>query len=358
GSHCNLDCGSSLLHAFSLTEDIITNCSTTCNVECSSLVVRLEAIGVVVYAISVTLTFALGSTLYSVTDAACYETLGPDHGHLFGQQRLWGTLGWGITSPLVGYLLDSVPDSTVKKFLPAVIGFTILIAGDMVLLLCSPQFTTPTTSDHFFRDLRETYNDIRVIVFTLWSFVGGILIGVVWTYSVWLLEELKASKTFIGLTFSMQSIVIEIPMFFVSGHFVKWLGHFGCMTAAFACLAVKLLGYSILQNPYYVLLVDVFGGAIFPFFYASLTGFANRSAVAGTAGTMQCLFGAIFEGAGVALGNFLCGIFIDTYSIRIAFRIMGFAALVCTPLCGLSGFQGRNKDEPYSSTLDVTRYPC
>lgn len=298
GSQCNLNCGDVSKRSFKLIQDESTDCSMSCSVECSSNVAHLYTSGLLLYAVSVTITFALGSTLYSVTDAACYETLGVDHGYLFGQQRLWGTLSWGITSPLVGYLIDAVPDSDMRKFLPAIIGFTVLIVLNNVLLLFTPRFITPTTTEHFFEDLKTIYRNARVIMFTFRSLMGGILLGAVWTYSVWLLEKLNASKTLTGLTFSMQSLVVEIPMFFISGYLLEWLGYFGCMTATFVCLAVKLLGYSFLQDPWYALLIDVVGGGAFPLFYVSLTGFANISALAGTAGTMQCLFGAVYEGIG------------------------------------------------------------
>ncbi|XP_022688773.1 uncharacterized protein LOC111260351 isoform X2 [Varroa jacobsoni] len=257
GSQCNLNCGDVSKRSFKLIQDESTDCSMSCSVECSSNVAHLYTSGLLLYAVSVTITFALGSTLYSVTDAACYETLGVDHGYLFGQQRLWGTLSWGITSPLVGYLIDAVPDSDMRKFLPAIIGFTVLIVLNNVLLLFTPRFITPTTTEHFFEDLKTIYRNARVIMFTF-------------------------------------------------------------------------------RDPWYALLIDVVGGGAFPLFYVSLTGFANISALAGTAGTMQCLFGAVYEGIGVSIGNFVCGRFIDMYGVRAAFQIMGLIALACVPFCALS----------------------
>lgn len=62
------------------------------------------------------------------------------------------------------------------------------------------------------------------------------------------------------------------------------------------------MGYALIVNPYHALFVDVVGGAIFPLFYASLTAFANTAAAPGTSATMQCLFGATFEGLGKFTG--------------------------------------------------------
>lgn len=64
-----------------------------------------------------------------------------------------------------------MPDSffirfQMRKFLPAIIGFTVLIVLNNVLLLFTPRFITPTTTEHFFEDLKTIYRNARVIMFT------------------------------------------------------------------------------------------------------------------------------------------------------------------------------------------------
>ncbi|KAH7947505.1 hypothetical protein HPB52_012408 [Rhipicephalus sanguineus] len=58
-----------------------------------------------IYAVSAILGFALSSALNNVGDAAVSNALGSDI-EVFGRQRLFGTLSYGMTSPLIGYLVD------------------------------------------------------------------------------------------------------------------------------------------------------------------------------------------------------------------------------------------------------------
>ncbi|XP_003739001.1 major facilitator superfamily domain-containing protein 6-A [Galendromus occidentalis] len=334
GTECTLSCESSTRSIY--IDNPVSNCNASCSIDCISADSHLSTLGLLMYIVSILLTSSLAATLYSISDAACFATLGPKRDHLYGRQRLWGTLSWGIISPAIGAIIDASSSGGQTDFSASVIGFTILICINIVMLYCAPRFKTPVRSNNFFSDLKDAFTDVDVIIFSVWVFFCGVFIGNIWTYSVWLLEELDASKTLTGLTYSVQSLLIEIPMFFIAGYLIERLGYFGCMTTAFICFGIKLLGYSLLVNPWYALLVDIVGGAVFPMFYAATTAFANQAAAPGTSATMQCLFGAIYEGLGMAVGSFLGGSLIQPFGAKGAFRIFGMMALVCALLCSLT----------------------
>ena len=82
--------------------------------------------------------------------------------------------------------------------------------------------------------------------------------------------------------------------------FSVFAGHFGCMTAALSCLGIKLIGYSLLVEPWYAVPVEIVSAAGYPMFHVSMTAFASSASAAapGTSATMQCLFGSTYEGLG------------------------------------------------------------
>lgn len=45
------------------------------------------------------------AVVVSVGDAICFDLLGEKH-HLYGRQRLWGAVGWGVFSIVAGWLVD------------------------------------------------------------------------------------------------------------------------------------------------------------------------------------------------------------------------------------------------------------
>lgn len=65
------------------------------------------------------LVFLLGGSaglavVVSFADAMCFQMLGDDS-HLYGNQRLWGAVGWGTFSFLAGYLVDVYSDDEYEK---------------------------------------------------------------------------------------------------------------------------------------------------------------------------------------------------------------------------------------------------
>lgn len=54
------------------------------------------------------------AVVVSVGDAICFDLLGKRH-ELYGHQRVWGSIGWGIFSLLAGYLVDATSGTQAFK---------------------------------------------------------------------------------------------------------------------------------------------------------------------------------------------------------------------------------------------------
>lgn len=54
------------------------------------------------------------AVVVSVGDAICFEKLG-DKPNLYGNQRLWGSVGWGTFSIIAGYLVDANSEGETRK---------------------------------------------------------------------------------------------------------------------------------------------------------------------------------------------------------------------------------------------------
>lgn len=63
-----------------------------------------------------------------VGDSICFELLGEKH-HLYGQQRLWGAVGFGLTSLLAGVLVDAISGHSVIKNYSVIFWMTAIILG-------------------------------------------------------------------------------------------------------------------------------------------------------------------------------------------------------------------------------------
>lgn len=54
------------------------------------------------------------AVIVSVGDAICFDLLGKRH-ELYGQQRCWGAIGWGIFTLMAGFLVDATSGHQLYK---------------------------------------------------------------------------------------------------------------------------------------------------------------------------------------------------------------------------------------------------
>lgn len=79
----------------------------------------------------------------------------------------------------------------------------------------------------------------------------------------------------------------ELPFFFISGKLLKKIGHVNAMSLVLFGFGVRFFCYSLLQNPWYVLPVELLSGVTFGVFYATMASYASIVAPPGTEATMQ-----------------------------------------------------------------------
>ncbi|XP_077541492.1 major facilitator superfamily domain-containing protein 6-like isoform X2 [Haemaphysalis longicornis] len=262
-----------------------------------------------IYSVSAVLAFALAATL-NVGDAAVSDALGSDI-TAFGRQRLFGTLSYGMTSPLVGYLVDRASDESYVDYRPGFYVFAVAMFLDVILILSVPKMRTAEVSVNFFKDIRSLLSSPEILLFTLFTFLVGSMMGFLNSFETWFLEDLGTPKYIIGLTKTVQCFGAEPVLFFLSTHILKRIGYFYSYSAAFALFACKALGYSFLRDIWGSLAVNIVGGAVFPMAYPAMAVFAKNKARPGTAASMVCILGATYEGLGSAAGSLIGGISVD-----------------------------------------------
>uniref|UniRef100_A0A182YLB2 Major facilitator superfamily associated domain-containing protein n=1 Tax=Anopheles stephensi TaxID=30069 RepID=A0A182YLB2_ANOST len=277
------------------------------------------------------------AVVVSVGDAICFEMLG-DKPHLYGNQRLWGSIGWGTVSLFAGFLVDKLSEGKLTKDYTIVFYMTVvLIAFDM---LCSSklQHTQTRLSTNILKDVGKIFVNFRICVFFCWCVLIGFGTALIWNFLFWHLEDLASAqegcghstwiKTLEGIIMSIQTFGGELPFFFLSGWILKKIGHIHAMSLVLLGFGVRFLLYSLLTDPWWVIPIEFMNGITFGLFYATMASYASIVAPPGTEATMQGLVGAVFEGVGVSLGSLLAGNLFHRIGGSSTFRAFGVAALV------------------------------
>ncbi|GBM03868.1 Major facilitator superfamily domain-containing protein 6-B [Araneus ventricosus] len=260
------------------------------------------------------------ATVFCLSDTACYEVLG-ERSDLYGKQRLWATISWGIATLVAGFLNDlATGDSNVANFSPGFYLMLALVTVDLLLLL-KIKLTKANLSLHICQDIGKIFSSTETIAFACAVYIIGALTGLLWNYEFWFLQDLGATQTLMGLCIAVQCLVAEVPFFFFSGWLIKIFGHFYCIIGTFAAFAVRLGLYYVLEDPWLVLPIEALHGITFGVFYASMTGYASDSSPPGTEATMMGILGGLYEGLGVATGSLLGGVGFDKLGGRQTFLI-------------------------------------
>ncbi|KAH8261380.1 hypothetical protein KR044_008072 [Drosophila immigrans] len=275
------------------------------------------------------------AVVVSIGDAICFSLLGDRH-HLYGKQRLCGSLGWGIFAVVAGLLVDAMSEegSTVKNY-TIVFWMTLVILGFDMLASTKLKHTQTHMSSNILKDVGQMFLSMRCVVFFLWCVAIGLGTALIWNFLFIYLEELaqpfdegKYIKTLEGLVMGIQCFGGELPLFFLSGWILKRIGHVNAMSLVLFGFGVRFILYSMLQNPWYILPIELLNGVTFGLFYATMASYASIVAPPGTEATMQSLVGAIFEGVGVSIGSQVAGQLFAAVSARTTFEIFGIGAFI------------------------------
>ncbi|XP_037933558.1 major facilitator superfamily domain-containing protein 6 isoform X2 [Teleopsis dalmanni] len=272
------------------------------------------------------------AVVVSIGDAICFSILG-ERQHLYGNQRLYGSIGWGVFSIIAGLLVDQMSHGSVTKDYTIVFWMTAIIIGFDVFASTKLKHTQTHLSANILKDVGAMFLSIRCVVFFLWCIFIGLCTALIWNFLFLYLEDLatgcqNSMKTLQGFAMGIQCFGGELPFFFLSGWILKKIGHVNAMSLVLFGFGVRFILYSMLEDAWYVLPIELLNGVTFGVFYSTMASYASIVAPPGTEATMQSLVGAIFEGIGVSMGSLIGGILYSTVGGGHMYAIFGTGAFV------------------------------
>ena len=222
-----------------------------------------------------------------LSDASLLEYLGEGRIH-YGKQRLWGSLGHGIASFLVGILMERSRHLTCgEEFIDYTTSFSVFTAFMLITLVISANFTFR------YHDVEKTENSVLSTVFTVHyiSFLTavcymGMCHGLIHNFLMWFLEDLGGSKTLMGLSiFSRNSA--DLIMFFIVSKLIEILGQIKIVFIALISYGTIFIAYSTMTNPWFAIGVEFLGGFTFAASWTACTSYLAEAASQEYVTTMQ-----------------------------------------------------------------------
>lgn len=240
----------------------------------------------------------------------------------YGRLRLWGAVGWGVTAPVIGFLIER---SGIRwSFIGYLVG---LVLG--LLVVNQLPIKSAGLGNGFRRGLKTLSTNRRWLAFLGLVFVGGISLSGVSSFLFIRMGDLGAAKTTMGLALTAAT-VSELPVLFYGEYFLERWGASGVLKTAIFFIGLRVLAYSFTEVPENFLWIQLLHGVTFSAIWMAGVSYAAEIAPAGLGATAQGLFSGTMLGLSSAVGSMLAGVLYQGIGAVAMFRWLGLL-----PLAGL-----------------------
>jgi len=253
-----------------------------------------------------------------LVDSTVMELLG-EHKDQYGKQRLWGAVGWGLSAPIIGWLIER--NGLQWSFW----GYLVQTAVVLVVVLNLP-VSHASMGGRYWQGLRGLLQDTRWRLFLLVVFICGIGSSILTNYLFLRLSDLGASKTLMGTALAVATLS-ELPVFFFSGKLMKRWRARSLLVFSLFVYVLRALAVSFLLTPWLVLPVQLLHGLTFSITWVAGVSYAREIAPPGMGATAQSLFQGAFFGLGGSVGALVGGVLYQEVGSALLFRWMALVVL-------------------------------
>lgn len=244
-------------------------------------------------------------------------------GSSYGQQRLWGTVGFVLATFTLGQLLT-----------PAKLSLIFWLHGGLLGLACAGlSFLLPIESvPHkvgMWQSMRTLATQGSYLSFLIAMTLLGMGISAYIGFLGLHILALGGNEAQVGLAWTANSLPEVILMYFGA----RWLGHYSHKRLIIA----GLLGFALVwtlaglaPTPTLIITVIPGMGLCFGFFWVAAVGYASEAAPSGLSATAQALMGAAQSGLGWSLGSVIAGYLWDNTNGHMVLFFAAFSFILAT----------------------------
>ncbi|XP_071564359.1 uncharacterized protein [Temnothorax nylanderi] len=268
----------------------------------------------------------IGGTTFAMFEGAVIAILREQEAD-YGLQRIYGSIGGMISSPLSGILIDYASRGKgYTDFRPAFYLYAALKLGSGVLmLLINLEFKAP--GRNVVRDVFTILRNIETAVLFLACFILGTAWGYIESFLFWLIQDLGGSRSLMGITVAVGGIA-GIPLLALSGPIISKIGHANVLFIGFVFYAIRLVGYSLIYDPWLTLIFEALESVTTSLSFTAAVTYAAKLSTTSTDSSIQGLLGGVYYGVGKGSGSLIGGYLMKYFGTRPTYRIFAVVTLV------------------------------
>ncbi|XP_047023812.1 uncharacterized protein LOC124632877 [Helicoverpa zea] len=245
----------------------------------------------------------------------------------YGLQRVYGSIGGMISSPLSGLLIDYASRGKgYTDFRPAFYLYAVLkVASGALMLSIDLEFKQP--AQNLLEDVISVFRNVEIVALFIACFIMGTAWGYIESFLFWLLQDLGASRSLMGITITVGGIA-GLPLLVLSGPIIRRLGHANVLFIGFIFYAIRLLGYSLIYNPWLCLVFEALESVTSSLSFTAAVTYAARLSSTTTDTSVQGLLGGIYYGVGKGAGSLIGGYLMKFFGTRPTYQIFAGATFI------------------------------
>jgi PPP family 3-phenylpropionic acid transporter len=258
------------------------------------------------------------SPVPSLADSATINMLGAERA-MYGRIRLGGTIGWGLFAPVAGALVENFGLKIAFWSFSVIMLINLFISQKFVHAPREGSGSSPG-------GVRLLLTSRRWLNFLFLSFLGGLGSFSLASYLFPYMAEMGASESTMGIALTISTLT-EMPIFFFGHRLVKRFTTYGLLLLALVLMGIRALLFGAVDTPAMVLVLQAFGGMLFPAMWLAGVSYADENSPAGLKSSAQGLFGATTFGVGSAVSGFVGGLLLGSIGARGMFLVLGVIIL-------------------------------
>lgn len=323
-------------------QHVFANCSYYCEAEPPTLLQLAEKWEFWLIFVLLIIIYGGNSTTTTMADTICFQLLGKEGRHLYGRQRLFGSLGWGFVGLLGGALIDYFSHGSKQaNYIPVVVLASIFLGCNLVVSARIP-FKVHDREKLKASHVGRALCNFPFFVYILTVLVCGFNMGNVWTFIFIVMEDVAGSafahmKLLQGIFMGVGCFLGEVPSLFVSALVIKKLGSEITFGISLTAMAVRVFLYSAVSNPWFFPPIELLHGASFGLFYPNMIATASHMSPPGAMATVQGIVKTTFI-TGVSLGSLVGGVMVTAVGGSNAFMYLGVFDAAYVALFGITQY--------------------
>ena len=250
-----------------------------------------------------------------------------DKKELYSRIRLGGTIGFGLTAPLAGALVQGYGLKYAFWGCAILFVFSLIISQKLV-------YDQSTTDTPAISNVQALLKNPRWVLFLTLAFAAGTSMAAFNNYLYPYMKELGAVESTMGLAI-LVGMGSEIPALFFCNRLIKRFKSYGLLVLTMVVIGLRMVLFAAVGTPILVLVIQLLNGLTIPTMWVAGVSYADENAPPGMRTTAQGLFNAMFFGIGMAVGGFVGGPLLESMGGRDLYFVFGATELAIVAIVAL-----------------------